>query len=112
MIDVYSILIDGVYNAGKLTTARDLFNTLPAKGVQANVWTYNIMIKGLCKEGLLIEASELFEKMEESCCSPDHVTYNTIIQGFLQHNETSWAVKYLQMMVDNHGNHFDRLVDY
>ncbi|GLT72712.1 hypothetical protein SLA2020_446200 [Shorea laevis] len=38
--------------------------------------------------------------MDENGCSPDHVTYNTIIQGFLQHNETSWAVKYLQMMLD------------
>ncbi|GLT72722.1 hypothetical protein SLA2020_446300 [Shorea laevis] len=87
-------------NAGKLSTARELFNTLPTKGVQANVRTYNIMIKGLCKEGLLNEARELLEKMDENGCSPDHFTYNTIIQGFLQHNETSWAVKYLQMMVD------------
>jgi pentatricopeptide repeat protein len=96
----YSILIDGMCNAGKLT-ARELFNTLPTKGLQPNVRTYTIMIKGFCKEGLLNEARELFEKMEENDCSPDHFTYNTIIQGFLQHNEISWAVKYLQMMVEN-----------
>jgi pentatricopeptide repeat protein len=58
------------------------------------------MIKGLCKEGLLNEARELFEKMDTNDCLPDHVTYNTMIQGFLKHNETSLAVKYLQMMVD------------
>ena len=58
------------------------------------------MIKGLCKEGLLNEARELFEKMEEFGCQPNHITYNTIIQGFLHHNETSWVVKYIQMMVN------------
>jgi len=58
------------------------------------------MIKGLCKEGLLKEARVLFEQMEENGCLPNHVTYNTIIQGFLQHNEISWAVKYIKMMVD------------
>jgi hypothetical protein len=46
---------------GLLIEARELFNTLPTKGLQADVWTYNIMIKGLCKEGLLIEAWELFK---------------------------------------------------
>ena len=58
------------------------------------------MLKGLCKEGLLEEASEIFEKMDGSDCSPDNRTYNTIIQGLLQHNETSKAMKYLEMMVD------------
>jgi pentatricopeptide repeat protein len=104
---IYNILINSMCSVGKLSTARELFNTFLAKGVQPNVWTYNIMIKRLWKKGLLVEASELFEKMEKSYCSPDHVTYNAIVQGFLQHNEKSWAVKYLQMMVDNHGNHFD-----
>jgi len=97
---IYSILIDGMCNAGKLTTARELFNTLPTKGLQANIWTYNIMIKGLCKERLLKEAMVLFEQMDDNGCSPNHVTYNTIIQGFLQHNETSWVVKYIKTMVD------------
>jgi pentatricopeptide repeat protein len=58
------------------------------------------MIKGLYKDGLLNEVRKLFEKMEENGCSPNHVTFNTIIQGFLQHNETSWVVKYIKMMVD------------
>ena len=58
------------------------------------------MLKGLYKEGLLEEASEIFEKMDGSGCSPNDRTYNTIIQGLLQHNETSKAIKYLEIMVD------------
>ena len=58
------------------------------------------MLKGLCKEGLIEEASEIFEKMDGSGCSPNDHTYNTIIQRLLQHNETSKAMKYLEIMVD------------
>ena len=53
-----------------LSTARELFDCLPTKGLQPNVSTYNVMIKGLCREGLINEASELFEKMDENNCSP------------------------------------------
>jgi pentatricopeptide repeat protein len=63
-IMIYNILIDGMCHVGKLTTATELFNSLPTKGFQVDVWTYTIMIKGLCKERLLNEARELFEKME------------------------------------------------
>jgi pentatricopeptide repeat protein len=82
-------------NAGKFTNiAREMLRSLP------NVQTCNIIINGFCKEGLLNEVRELFEKMNRNSCSLDHFTYNIIIQGFLQHNETSWAVKYFPMMVD------------
>jgi hypothetical protein len=46
-------------NVGKITVAREFFNTLPTKGLQPSVRTYNIMIKGLYKEGLLNEARKL-----------------------------------------------------
>ena len=85
-IVIYSILIDGLCNVGNLTVARELFYSLPTKG--------------LCKEGLLEKASEIFEKMDGSGCSPNDCTNNTIIQGLLQHNETSKAIKYLEIMVD------------
>ena len=65
-----------------------------------DVWTYTIMIKGFCKNGLVDEASELLEKMDGNGCSPNEHTYNTIIHGFLQHRETSKAMKYLKMMVN------------
>uniref|UniRef100_A0A2N9GIN2 H(+)-exporting diphosphatase n=1 Tax=Fagus sylvatica TaxID=28930 RepID=A0A2N9GIN2_FAGSY len=57
-----------------LMTARELFYSLPTKGLQPTVPTYNIMIKGLCQEGLIDEASELLEKMDENGCSPNDRT--------------------------------------
>ncbi|KAL4602077.1 hypothetical protein ACB092_10G026300 [Castanea dentata] len=95
----YNILINGFCNLKKLTTARELFYSLPTKGLQPDVPTFNIMIKGLCQEGLIDKACELLEKMGNGC-SPNDRTYNRIIQGLLQHNETSKVTKYLQIMVN------------
>ena len=90
----------GFCNVGELTTTREIFSGLLAKGLQPNVQTYNIMIKGFCKNGLVDEAKELLEKMDSNGCSPDHFTYNILIQGLLQHGDTAKAMKYLKMMVD------------
>uniref|UniRef100_A0A7N2L574 Pentatricopeptide repeat-containing protein n=1 Tax=Quercus lobata TaxID=97700 RepID=A0A7N2L574_QUELO len=104
---LYSTVIDTLFkdklsmrNAGEFTTAREIFSSLLAKGLQLDVWTYTIMVKGFCKEGLIDEVIELLEKMEGSGYSPNEHTYNTIIQGLLQHGETAKAMKYLKMMVD------------
>ncbi|KAL4597154.1 hypothetical protein ACB092_12G215300 [Castanea dentata] len=83
---IYNILIDGFCNVRELTTAREIFSGLLAKGLQPNVQTYNIMIKRFCKNGLVDEANELLEKMDSN--------------GSLQHSETSNATKYLKIMVD------------
>ena len=48
-IVIYSILIDGFCNVGELTTAREIFSGLPAKGLKPNVWTYTIMIKDFAR---------------------------------------------------------------
>ena len=77
-IVIDNILIDGFCNVGELTTAREIFSSLFAKGLQPNVQTYNIMIKGFCKNGLVDEANELLEKMDSNG-SPNERTYNTII---------------------------------
>ena len=98
-IVIYNILIDGLCNVGNLTVVRELFYSLPVKGLQPNVRTYTITLKGLCKEGLIEEAC-VFEKMDGSSFSPNNHTYNTIIQGLVQHNETPEAMEYLEIMVD------------
>ena len=53
----YNILMDSMCNAGELTTAREIFNSLLAKGLQPDVRTYTIMIKGFCKKGQIGRAS-------------------------------------------------------
>ena len=84
-------------NAGKLNEARELFHSLPAKGLKIDVYTYNIMIKDLCKEGLLVDAEELLMNMEEDGCSPNECTYNVFVQGLLRRYDISRSIKYLQI---------------
>ena len=99
-IVIYNILINGLFNVGKLKNAREIFYSLPTKALRPNVWTYTIMIKGFFKDGLIDEVVELLEKVDGNGCLPNDRTYNTIIQGLLQHNETSRVMKYLHIMVE------------
>ena len=97
---IYYILIEDLCNFGKLTTAREVFYSLPTNVLQLDVPTYSIMIKGLCQEELIDEACELLEKWDGNGGSPNDRTYNKVIQGLLQHDATSKALKHLQIMVD------------
>ena len=60
--------------------------------------------KGFAKtktqEELIDEACELLEKWDGNGGSPNDRMYNEVIQGLLQHDETSKAMKHLQIMVD------------
>ncbi|PRQ35312.1 putative pentatricopeptide [Rosa chinensis] len=38
--------------------------------------------------------------MREKGCSPDGWTYNIIIRGLLSNNETSWAMGFIEEMVE------------
>ena len=88
-------MIEDLCNFGKLTTAREVFYSLPTKVLQLDVPTYSIMIKGLCQEELIDEACELLEKWDGNGGSRNDRMYNEVIQGLLQHDETSKAMKHL-----------------
>ncbi|KAM5582876.1 hypothetical protein ABKV19_003008 [Rosa sericea] len=88
----------GLCKAGKIESARDLFCGLSSsKGVQPNVRTYTVMIQGLCHHGLIIEAEKLLREMGGKGCSPNDCT---IIRGLLNNNETSWATRLIQEMLE------------
>jgi hypothetical protein len=77
-IVIFNVLIDGMYNARKLTTSREMFSTLPTRGLQRNVPTHNIMIKELCKEGLLNEERSYLRKLRKTIV---HLTISHITQS-------------------------------
>ncbi|KAG6773345.1 hypothetical protein POTOM_020616 [Populus tomentosa] len=94
-----TILIEGMFIAGKLEVAKELFSKLFADGIRPTIRTYNVMIKGLLKEGLSDEAYDLFRKMEDDGFLPDSCSYNVIIQGFLQNQDSSTAIRLIDEMV-------------
>ncbi|KAM3704711.1 hypothetical protein ACJW31_03G026300 [Castanea mollissima] len=107
----YAILLDGLCKNKLIVEAMTLFQQMEDKRLGHNIVISSILIdgleffdslptKGLQPNGLIDEACELLETMGVNGCSPNDRTYNKIIQGLLQHNETSKATKYLQIMVD------------
>ncbi|KAG2693994.1 hypothetical protein I3760_08G121200 [Carya illinoinensis] len=87
----YTTLIGGFCRVGRTLAALELLHEMQASGEHLDLQTY---------AGLRDEAWELLEKMDGNGCLPDNFTYNTIIQELLQHNETSRAIEYIEIMVD------------
>ncbi|XP_052308887.1 pentatricopeptide repeat-containing protein At1g63330-like [Populus trichocarpa] len=69
-IVLHTILIEGMFIAGKLEVAKELSSKLFVDGMRPTVQTY---IKGLLKEGLSDEAYELLRKMEDDGFLPDDI---------------------------------------
>ncbi|PRQ35049.1 putative pentatricopeptide [Rosa chinensis] len=124
----YSTLIDGFCKAGRLQEAEKLFSEMLGCGQLPDVETYAVILDGLCNNQQLstaveflremeankieldnvvytlvievIEAEKLLREMGGKGCSPDGCTYNTIIRGLLNNSKTSWAMKFIQEMVE------------
>jgi len=95
-IVLHTILIEGMFIAGKLEVAKELSSKLFVDGMRPTVQTY---IKGLLKEGLSDEAYELLRKMEDDGFLPDGCSYNiVIIKGFLQNRDSSTAIRLINEM--------------
>jgi pentatricopeptide repeat protein len=95
-IVLHTILIEGMFIAGKLEVAKELSSKLFVDGMRPTVQTY---IKGLLKEGLSDEAYELLRKMEDDGFLPDGCSYNiVIIKGFLQNRDSSTAIRLIDEM--------------
>lgn len=59
------IVIEGMFEAGKVEAGWDLFCSLSHKGVKPDIVTYNTMISGLCNNRLKHEAYALLRKMKQ-----------------------------------------------
>ncbi|XP_074319138.1 uncharacterized protein LOC141656164 [Silene latifolia] len=97
-IVTYSILINGLCEAGRLVEAAKVFSFLVVKRLRPNVTTYTTMVKVLCRQGLLGDATKLLKEMADNGCPPNGRTYNTIIKGFLNANDITMALDHLRIM--------------
>ncbi|KAJ6293612.1 hypothetical protein OIU76_021797 [Salix suchowensis] len=99
-IVLYNILIEGMFIAGKLVVAEELFSRLFVDGIRPTLQTFSRHDQGdSLKEGLSDEAYKSFRKMEDDGFTPDSCSYNVIIQGFLQNRDSSTAVQFIDEMV-------------
>lgn len=60
----YNILMDLYCSLDQFNKAKDIFNSLPDKGIEADSFTYSILIKGLkhSKEDIIENGMNLFRR--------------------------------------------------
>ncbi|CDY60361.1 BnaCnng36130D [Brassica napus] len=91
----YNSLIDG-----QCRSARELFDSLEEKGVDANVVMYTALIDGYCKSDKLEEAKLILKKMLSKSCLPNTSTFNALIHGLCTDGKLSEAMLLEKKMVE------------
>nr|GEU56631.1 hypothetical protein [Tanacetum cinerariifolium] len=91
---VYSILVDGLFQVGKLEEGHQVI--LVALDKDATV--YSVLINGLTKQGRIHDAIRFFYQSLSNNSRPGIVTYNTLINGLCKCIRMKDAVKlYIKM---------------
>ncbi|KAG2293598.1 hypothetical protein Bca52824_040267 [Brassica carinata] len=80
--------------------ARELFDSLEEKGVDANVVMYTALIDGYCKSDKLEEAKLILKKMLSKSCLPNTSTFNALIHGLCTDGKLSEAMLLEKKMVE------------
>ncbi|KMZ58545.1 hypothetical protein ZOSMA_76G01000 [Zostera marina] len=81
-IEIFNVLIHGMFRARKTKTARLLFQSIETEGLVPNIATCDIMIYGLVKFGLFEEVEKILVHMKTHCCHPDVRFLTTINRAF------------------------------
>ncbi|RZC88048.1 hypothetical protein C5167_004230 [Papaver somniferum] len=97
---VYSSLISGLYNSGRLDGAKRIFDDMVCRGISA---TYNSMI-----HGRLQDAVKLFNSMVDRGLEPDvisctrsAITYGTMLDGLCKNRKVDEAIELVKSMEGN-----------
>ncbi|KAL8210790.1 hypothetical protein R6Q57_005227 [Mikania cordata] len=107
-----SMMLQGLFQSGNPTVARELFSKMQAKGMDPNMCiypilfhgmydnaTYSTLINGLVLADRVFEAIELFKKLlSDRFCEPDQIMFGTIINGLCKVGHTSKALELLSFM--------------
>ncbi|KAK7396594.1 hypothetical protein VNO78_17716 [Psophocarpus tetragonolobus] len=88
---MYTTVMKGLCEMGRLGEARKLWFEMIKKGFQPNKYTYNVMMHGYCKIGDLVEARKIFEDMRGRGFAESTVSYRTMISGLCLHGRIDEA---------------------
>ncbi|RWW55317.1 hypothetical protein BHE74_00038052 [Ensete ventricosum] len=90
-------LVDMYSKCGDITSARAVFDRMPARDVVS--WT--ALVNAYADAGLLDEAQAMFQSMRENGVRPDLISWNALISGFARNGETSMALLLLDELQEN-----------
>ncbi|XP_061347912.1 pentatricopeptide repeat-containing protein At5g18950 [Gastrolobium bilobum] len=95
---MYTTVIKGNCEMGRLGEARKLWFEMIQKGFLPNDYTYNAMIHGYCKMGDFVKAWKLYKDMCGRGYIEPTVSYCTMISGLCLHGKTVEAMSLFKEM--------------
>ncbi|KAJ3702326.1 hypothetical protein LUZ61_006031 [Rhynchospora tenuis] len=95
----YNIIIDGLCKNGKLREAKELFDEMPKRGIEATVVSFTTVIHWFLKSGDAASAMEMFSEMCKREISPNNVTYSSLIDGLCKEGQSIMAYDLLNRMI-------------
>lgn len=109
---VVTAIIDMYCKCGKIEAARQVFETVPRKGLSS----WNSMMLGLATNGFEEEAFELFLELESSNLRPDTVSFIGVLTASNHSVQVDKARKYFKLMTETYGieptiEHYGCMVD-
>ncbi|CAI9116823.1 OLC1v1018087C1 [Oldenlandia corymbosa var. corymbosa] len=95
----WNAMITGYCNAGNISEAQRLFNSMRDQGFEPGLVTWNILIASYSQLGELDMVMELMKEMESYRILPDIFTWTSMISGFAQSNRKSQAWDFFELMI-------------
>ncbi|KAF4384269.1 hypothetical protein F8388_010511 [Cannabis sativa] len=95
----FTVLIDSLGKANKMTEAANVMSEMLAAGVKPTLRTYSALICGYAKAGMQVEALETYDQMVKSGIRPDNLAYSVMLDIFLRSNDTKKAMALYREMV-------------
>ncbi|KAJ4820607.1 Pentatricopeptide repeat-containing protein [Rhynchospora pubera] len=95
----YNIIIDGLCKNGKLRDAKELFDEMPKRSIEATVMSFTTVIHWFLKSGDVGGAMEMFSEMCKRGISPNKVTYSSLIDGLCKEGQSIMAYDLLNRMI-------------
>lgn len=102
----FTILLKAYCNAGNLSAARKLLDTMHTfdENKRPNRFTYNTLMNAFIRWEDMNGATELFQLMESNVdenIHPDHVTYTTLMKGYAASGNMEAALVLFQRLRDH-----------
>jgi pentatricopeptide repeat protein len=88
-------MITAMFKTRRTEGARELFASIPARGLVPSVETCVLMMTNLIKQGLLEEADDIFSSMVNAGFDPDSRLLNHVVRALLNKHEIVRAGNYL-----------------
>lgn len=94
----YSTIIKGLCDRGEMTSAMQLFNSLPAQGLKPDIVTYNTILEGWAKVGDLEQVETIFKELVATRVKPTCFTLTIMVKFYGRRRLADHVVELVQTL--------------